>query len=177
MQNWVISDTLKRVNPIGRNCHFGIIAVFTSEFGFAPNYTPAAAPAAATPRVDSVVFREQATQAAGISMLQTGEIDIYAFPIANAELFRRITGDKTLGYERSFGSYDEITFNPVGPTFPGTGKLNPFSVPRIREASKGPSGQSRRTWMKPPPLVMTLPEIRYPGPLGVFTIPGRPGRI
>ena len=85
-------------------------------------------------RVDSVVFREQATQAAGISMLQAGEIDIYAFPIANAELFRRITGDRTLGFERSFGSYDEITFNPVGPTFPGTGKLNPFSVPRIREA-------------------------------------------
>ncbi|MEM2961361.1 MAG: ABC transporter substrate-binding protein, partial [Candidatus Bathyarchaeia archaeon] len=26
------------------------------------------------------------------------------------------------------------TFNPVGPEFPATGKLNPFSVPRIREA-------------------------------------------
>lgn len=85
-------------------------------------------------QVTSVVFREQATQAAGISMLQAGEIDVYAFPIANADIFRRIVADPKLGYERSFGSYDEITFNPAGPTFAGTGKLNPFSVARIREA-------------------------------------------
>lgn len=30
--------------------------------------------------------------------------------------------------------YYDLSFNPSGPTFSGTGKLNPFSVPEIREA-------------------------------------------
>ncbi len=35
---------------------------------------------------------------------------------------------------KSYGSYNELTFNPAGPVFSGTGKLNPFGVPAIREA-------------------------------------------
>jgi peptide/nickel transport system substrate-binding protein len=35
---------------------------------------------------------------------------------------------------RSFGSYNELSFNPVGPVFESTGKLNPFAVPAMREA-------------------------------------------
>jgi len=38
-----------------------------------------------------------------------------------------------LDYATSYGSYNELTFNTSGPEF-DDGRLNPFSVPRIREA-------------------------------------------
>jgi len=84
--------------------------------------------------VDEVVASEVVDFAAGITMLEAGELDIYLHSIADAELFNKGVESPDLGYELSYGSFNEITFNPVGPTFPGTGKLNPFSVPRIREA-------------------------------------------
>jgi peptide/nickel transport system substrate-binding protein len=84
--------------------------------------------------LDEVVFLQESSFAAGVSRLQAGEIQVYAHAIAEPELYRRITADANLGFETSYGLYDEITFNPIGPTFPATGKLNPFSVPRIREA-------------------------------------------
>jgi hypothetical protein len=34
----------------------------------------------------------------------------------------------------SSGSYNELSFNPTGPVWESTGKLNPFAVARVREA-------------------------------------------
>ena len=84
--------------------------------------------------VDEVVAIEVVDFAAGITMLEGGELDIYIHGMAIPELFQKVVASPDLEYEVSYGVYDELTCNPVGPTFPGTGKLNPFSVPRIREA-------------------------------------------
>ena len=97
------------------------------------------APAAAqAPRlgawVDEVVFREEADRAKAINMFEAGEIDVYGLGITDPELYRRIQASRVVQYEISYGSSSELTFNPVGPTFPKTGDLNPFHVPAIREA-------------------------------------------
>ena len=84
--------------------------------------------------VDEVIVIEEADSAAAITRLEAGEMDVYADGLSDPELFRKVEESDALAYERSFGSYVELTFNPVGPTFPGSGKLNPFAVPRIREA-------------------------------------------
>ncbi len=55
-------------------------------------------------------------------------------PIPSATLHSfRVEASPFLTYSQSFGSYTELTFNPYGPEFQD-GRLNPFSVPRIREA-------------------------------------------
>jgi len=46
----------------------------------------------------------------------------------------KVDADPVLGSYRSYGSYNELTLNPSGPVFEGTGKLNPFAVPAMREA-------------------------------------------
>jgi peptide/nickel transport system substrate-binding protein len=84
--------------------------------------------------VDEVVFFEEADRAKAIDMIAAGEMDVYAIGISDSELFRRIEASEGMDYHESYGLYLELTFNPVGPTFPATGKLNPFHVPAIREA-------------------------------------------
>ncbi|OUM98671.1 MAG: hypothetical protein BAA04_05450 [Firmicutes bacterium ZCTH02-B6] len=83
--------------------------------------------------VDEVIVIEEATPAAAITRLEVGEFDVYAFTISDPALFARTEASPFLTYSRSFGSYNELTFNPYGPEF-NDGRLNPFSVPRIREA-------------------------------------------
>jgi peptide/nickel transport system substrate-binding protein len=84
--------------------------------------------------VDSVIAVEEPSSDAGVTRLEVGELDVYAYTISNPEIFRRVEESDALEYDRSFGSYNELSFNPMGPVFEGTGKLNPFSVPRVREA-------------------------------------------
>ncbi len=83
--------------------------------------------------VDEVVIVEEASSAAAITRLEVGEFDVYAFTISDAGLFQRTQASPFLTYSQSFGSYNELTFNPYGPEF-NDGRLNPFSVARIREA-------------------------------------------
>jgi peptide/nickel transport system substrate-binding protein len=84
--------------------------------------------------VDEVVFREEADRAKVINMMEAGEIHVYGLGLTDAELYRRIQASHFIRYEISYGSSAELTFNPVGPTFPKTGDLNPFHIPAIREA-------------------------------------------
>src|SRR5262249_23485978 len=84
--------------------------------------------------VDEIVFREEADRAKALNMFEAGEIDVYGFGITDPELYRRIQASRVVQYEISYGSSSELTFNPVGLTFPKTGELNPFHVPAIREA-------------------------------------------
>ncbi|REJ36090.1 MAG: ABC transporter substrate-binding protein [Bacillota bacterium] len=83
--------------------------------------------------VDEVIVVEEVSSAAAITRLEVGEFDIYAFTISDPALLQRTEASPFLTYSRSFGSYNELTFNPYGPEF-NDGRLNPFSVPRIREA-------------------------------------------
>ncbi|MCS7240881.1 MAG: ABC transporter substrate-binding protein, partial [Candidatus Bipolaricaulota bacterium] len=81
--------------------------------------------------VDEVVFTEEPSSAKGVDMVRTGAVDVYAYAIADPALIKVMVAE--LGYEISYGSYNEFTFNPYGPEFTD-GRLNPFSVPAIREA-------------------------------------------
>lgn len=83
--------------------------------------------------VDEVIVVMEPTSEAAIRRMEAGEFDVYAMTLSSPDLFRRVRESPILGYEVSYGSYNELTFNPVGPTFPD-GRLNPFSVPAIREA-------------------------------------------
>ncbi|HEU4346104.1 MAG TPA: ABC transporter substrate-binding protein, partial [Candidatus Binatia bacterium] len=84
--------------------------------------------------VDEVVFREEGDPAKAVDMIEAGEIHTHAYGINDPELYRKIQSSRVMQHEISYGSTYELTFNPVGPTFPKTGELNPFSVPAIREA-------------------------------------------
>ena len=83
--------------------------------------------------LDEVIVTEEPSESAAITRLEAGEIDLYADGLTDSELYDQVVA-AGLSYEESFGSYAEITFNPYGPVFDGTGALNPFSVPRVREA-------------------------------------------
>lgn len=84
--------------------------------------------------VDEVVFREEGDPAKAVDMIEAGEVHTHAYGINDPELYRKIQSSRVIQHEISYGSTTELTFNPVGPTFPRTGELNPFSVPAIREA-------------------------------------------
>ena len=84
--------------------------------------------------VDEVIAVEEPSAAAAVTRMDLEELDAYAFSISNAEVYATVQGMDSLTYANSFGVYAELTFNPAGPVFDGTGKLNPFAVPRIREA-------------------------------------------
>lgn len=84
--------------------------------------------------VDDVIVVEEPEPAAAVSRLEAKDIDVYAYTVTLPDLFQKVQDNPQLAHQNSFGSYNELTFNPVGPVFPATGKLNPFSVPRIREA-------------------------------------------
>lgn len=81
-----------------------------------------------------VVFVEQPDPAKAIEMLEAGELHVYATGVTDPELGRRIRTSRTLAHATSYGTSVELTFNPVGPVFPGTDRLNPFHVPAVREA-------------------------------------------
>ncbi|MGC8987032.1 ABC transporter substrate-binding protein [Infirmifilum sp.] len=87
------------------------------------------------PWVDEVDFFAEKDPAKVIDMLSKGDMQIYFTEIrADPALMQKIKSDPNLKYTYSYGLYYDLTFNPVGPEFPATGKLNPFSDPRIREA-------------------------------------------
>jgi len=82
---------------------------------------------------DTIVFVTEPDSANAITRLEDGELDIYAYTIADSALLARIEASPELDYYTTYGSYNDLTFNPAGPVF-SNGKLNPFAVPEIREA-------------------------------------------
>ncbi len=88
--------------------------------------------------LDSIVTVEQEDEAAAITQLIDGEIDIFTETLTREDLLERTQEAPELEYVENFGSYQELTLNPAGtpdePYFEGTGELNPFAHPEIREA-------------------------------------------
>ncbi len=85
--------------------------------------------------VEEVIVTEEESASAALTQIEVGELDIYPYTISDPELYDVILESEDIRYEESYGSYNELTYNPAGPEFEGTGELNPFSVPRIREAT------------------------------------------
>ena len=84
--------------------------------------------------LDMIVIIEEPSADAAISRMEAGDIQAYFYTVARADILKTVQESENLAYQRSYGSYNEFTFNPVGPTFEATGKLNPFSSAKVREA-------------------------------------------
>jgi len=82
--------------------------------------------------VDQLVFTEQNEAQAAVKQLQANDADIYAYTVNDAALFETVTSDPDLAYTTAYGSYNEISANPV-PVFTD-GRINPFGVAKFREA-------------------------------------------
>jgi len=82
--------------------------------------------------VDQVVLTVEGDHAAAVSRLKSGDLNIYAYGITDLGLVADI--EANLNYMDQYGLYCDLRCNTVGPFFPGTGKLNPFHYPAIREA-------------------------------------------
>jgi len=95
--------------------------------------TPTPAPSTRTGAwVDQLVFTEQNDAQAAVKQLQADDIDVYAYTVADPQIFETVTADPNLSYTSSVGSFNEISANPV-PTFID-GRINPFGVAKFREA-------------------------------------------
>ncbi len=81
--------------------------------------------------LDEIIVSVVAADAA-VAQIQRGDLDIYASGLSSADLPQIQAAG--LNYSKQYGLFYELTFNPVGPTFPATGKLNPFSSAKVREA-------------------------------------------
>ncbi len=84
--------------------------------------------------VDTVLAVEEPSDAAAITRLEANDIQAWFSGTSNPEQRARLERLRGLTAATSYGLYHELTLNPVGPVFPNTDKLNPFAVPRIREA-------------------------------------------
>ena len=73
-------------------------------------------------------------QAAAVTKLGNDELDVFAFAIADADLLDICDADADIWYYWNAGAFNELTFNPSGPFFSGTGELNPFALTAVREA-------------------------------------------
>ena len=80
---------------------------------------------------DSIVI-SVVDNAAAVTQIQAGAIDIYADGVSSDTLPEIQAAG--LGYSSANGLYYELTFNPVGPVFESTGKVNPFHFAKAREA-------------------------------------------
>ena len=83
--------------------------------------------------VEQVVFVEDPDRAGIVARLEAGEYDVYAYSLADPVLWKKVQ-DRGFRTVQFYGSSRALSLNPAGPIFEGTGKLNPFAVPRIREA-------------------------------------------
>jgi hypothetical protein len=84
--------------------------------------------------VDEISMTAEPDNAAAITKLENDQLDVYAFGIADADLFAEVQSSSVLHYYQNVGSFNEYSFNPVGPVFDSTGEVNPFALPAIRSA-------------------------------------------
>lgn len=111
-----------------------MVGFFVFVFVFGVAFTVAADDVPYGGWLDTIIAEEEASTAAGVTKLGTGDLGVYADTITEVDIYEMILENPEILYAESFGSYNELSFNPAGPVFEETGKLNPFAVPRVREA-------------------------------------------
>lgn len=84
--------------------------------------------------VDTVIVTVEPSFPAAVSRLEANDFQVYFSSSVDPAQRDRIARNPRLVSDVSYGLFWEISFNPVGPVFPGTDRLNPFATPRIREA-------------------------------------------
>jgi peptide/nickel transport system substrate-binding protein len=111
-----------------------LISLTLSSAEGAEDKNPANLLSLALSRPNAIWVEEEPSAANAITRLENGELDVYAGLIRDPALAQQIEASPNLAGYYLYGRYHELTFNPSGPIFAGTGKLNPFAVPRVREA-------------------------------------------
>lgn len=81
--------------------------------------------------VDEVVFTKQDSAEAAISQLSSGDVDIYAYTVAEAPVYESLQSSPNLTSSQLVGSNNSMMFNPA--PF-ASGKFNPFVDREFREA-------------------------------------------
>lgn len=81
--------------------------------------------------VDTVVFTEENSAESAVAQLNAGQLDLYAYTVAEAPVFETVNASDGLTYSQLVGSSVDLMFNPAEFT---DGRLNPFSNRKIREA-------------------------------------------
>ncbi|MEJ2737360.1 MAG: ABC transporter substrate-binding protein [Anaerolineae bacterium] len=84
--------------------------------------------------LDTLVMVTEPSPDVALARLEAGDLDAYFGLVSNRATYETVKSSPDLVYTEAVGTYGEILFNPVGPTFAETGALNPFHVPKIREA-------------------------------------------
>ncbi|HVL56986.1 MAG TPA: ABC transporter substrate-binding protein [Burkholderiaceae bacterium] len=83
--------------------------------------------------VDEIVFTQESDVGKIVELIEAGTYHVFAQGLTNAAIFRRIRDSERVAHDISYGSTAELSINPAGPRFKN-GVINPFHVPRIREA-------------------------------------------
>ena len=90
--------------------------------------------------LDMIVFIEDPSPESAVARMDVGEIDIYAYTVADAAVFETVKANPDLKYTTSVGSYNVLMYNYTcvdqfeHGTFPGSGALNPFCSALFRQA-------------------------------------------
>ena len=90
--------------------------------------------------VDEVIFFSEPDMAKAVERMIAGEADLYAYSVDDIDVYQKIIESPDLYTVSAYGAYTELTFNPypadpeVMPKEFKNGMLNPFAIPRIREA-------------------------------------------
>jgi peptide/nickel transport system substrate-binding protein len=84
--------------------------------------------------VDTINISTVSSSEEAVNQLEAGTLDIYTGISSDPALYHTVLTSQDVVSHVSLGNYNELTLNPAGPVFPGTGKLNPFAVSEIREA-------------------------------------------
>lgn len=82
--------------------------------------------------LDEIIFTSIDEIPNAVAQMQAGQLDVYNFGSSDVETLEVVKNDPNLAYVTSYGSFDRILFNTA--VF-NNGTLNPFSNPKIREAT------------------------------------------
>ena len=82
--------------------------------------------------IDTLVAVEEPNADAAVTRLEAGDIDVYPSMVTSPGTFQRVRESSSIAYKTSFGSTNELTFNPAKCS--DETRLNPFSVAKVREA-------------------------------------------
>ena len=84
--------------------------------------------------LDTIIIVEEPSSDAAVTRLEAGDINVYAYNIAEPDIAQRIFDSETLVYQTAYGNYNDITFMPSSAAEFTDGRLNPFFSDKIREA-------------------------------------------
>jgi len=82
--------------------------------------------------VDEVILTEENSADAAISKLAAGDIDLYAYTVAEAPAYEELQKHSDLTSSQTVGSSNNILLNPA--VFNDADRLNPFADRQLREA-------------------------------------------